>query len=846
MAPVSTPRTSRPYLRRARLSAVLDRGEPITVLRAPMGFGKTALVADWVSTQSAERQDSTIWITADPEWEDPTVFWADLQRSLSDIGVPSLDDRPGPAAVRASLAVYGKPVTLIVDAVDRLATTHVPSGLLELLRRAPTVQLIVCTRARALERSTWLDIDGAVLTADELALTEQESGELLRLFGIDLDADALRSVVDGVLGWPLALRAVALAVTGAGGAPDVEAALAEAHRQLRDSVLTFVEEAKLGPIAFPASLLAEFTGKEFEDAVDVGFGVRMGEELAAAGLVMAEAGEAVVYRWPPIIRQIVADEFEATDPERVRELNVQLADYYIANDVPLPSLLFAARARDWLRVEQAIGRMLGRLIVNHREELRAVFAQIPLEAIPQSVVLSGVREYLFAADDGTNLISYWNLPESTDELRQIALSGQSRQMLNEAGLVTIVLRRRGEWDRALAINDRISRLALVLRTEHIDQGTACGFHLGAGITYMHLDQRDQAARSYRMAYRDGSHPAPGLQHAQRDAGGKLALLHAVNAEMGRAEGWLERSADAPLANVAMRPGIEGNRAAASVLIAVERGDMESVIANFPALLATPTFEDFWPLSVHAHARAALLRRDFASVLPELTSSEARQRRDVAHPWIAGLLLADEVDVNLALGNGTRARALLDSAPVNEASTLVARARVSLIAGDVESALEDARATPMADHTSLYWELQAQVILAVGLHRTGSTADAVEVLTAAIRRPRSDGAYAAFATVPRAELSAILADVTTEVVDVVTLLERMPEMFPASLSSIALTGRERVILGYLDAGLTLNAIARRETVSINTVKSQYRTLYRKLGASRREDALRIARAAGLID
>src|SRR6202000_2990652 len=87
----------------------------------------------------------------------------------------------------------------------------------------------------------------------------------------------------------------------------------------------------------------------------------------------------------------------------------------------------------------------------------------------------------------------------------------------------------------------------------------------------------------------------------------------------------------------------------------------------------------------------------------------------------------------------------------------------------------------------------------------------------------------------------IAYASADAPDVDAVLSRLPEMFPSTLSAIALTTRERVILGYLAAGLTLSAIAQRETVSINTVKSQYRTLYRKLGASRREDALRIARA-----
>jgi LuxR family maltose regulon positive regulatory protein len=847
MTTVSTPRISRPYLRRERLTAVLDRGEPITVVRAPMGFGKTALVADWVTTLSAERQASTVWITVEPDWDDPALFWSELVASLTAIGVTVRDpDRPGPAAVRASLLAHAQPITLVVDAVDRMAQSAVPSGLVELVRRVPLVQLIVCTRARVLDRATWLDLDGAELNADDLALTEDESRQLLQLFGVDLPDDGYATVSADVLGWPLALRAVALALGEAGQPYVIETALAQAHRQLRESVLSFIEEAKLGPSAFPASLLSDFTGEELEAEVAVGFGATTGEELAAAGLVVADAGDQVRYRWPPIIGRIVADEFAAVEPERVAELHVLLADHYIARDVPLPAMIHAARAQDWARVEIAIGRTVGRLLLFYREDLRDVFAMIPEPVIASSVMLSATREYLFAIDDGHAVVSGWSLPASNDELRAIVRSGNARIVMNEAGIVTIVLRRRGQFDQSREVTLRLSAMASLMRTEHLDDGTACSAHLVVGINHLHAYERDEASRAFRTAYREGQRPDAPFDHVPRDAGGKLALMHAVTGEISRAQTWLEQSEDTPVGHAGVRPYLEGTRAAVRTLIAVEQGDVDSIATHLAGVLAAPQYEDFWLLLVHAHARAALLLGDPASALRVITTAEARERRSIAHPWIASLLLADEIDLNLAAGNGSRAQALLNSAEVGEAAVLVARARIALIGGDVAAAIDDARATRMADHSSVYLELQALLIEAVALHRQGQVSEAAEVLTAAVSTARAEQAFAAFATVPRSDLTAVLASANLNAPDFDAALARLPEIFPSTLSSISLTARERVILGYLDAGLTLNAIARRETVSINTVKSQYRTVYRKLGASRREDALRIARAAGLID
>lgn len=62
---------------------------------------------------------------------------------------------------------------------------------------------------------------------------------------------------------------------------------------------------------------------------------------------------------------------------------------------------------------------------------------------------------------------------------------------------------------------------------------------------------------------------------------------------------------------------------------------------------------------------------------------------------------------------------------------------------------------------------------------------------------------------------------------------------------ALTRRERVILAHLALPLTLNEIAAALFVSRNTVKSQVRSIYLKLGVADRESALAAGRARGLV-
>lgn len=78
--------------------------------------------------------------------------------------------------------------------------------------------------------------------------------------------------------------------------------------------------------------------------------------------------------------------------------------------------------------------------------------------------------------------------------------------------------------------------------------------------------------------------------------------------------------------------------------------------------------------------------------------------------------------------------------------------------------------------------------------------------------------------------------TTEATDLRTV--------PTQRTTEPLTRRERVILSNLDETVTLEEIAAKLFVTRNTVKSQVRSVYRKLGVSTRADAVECARQIGL--
>ncbi|PZR53232.1 helix-turn-helix transcriptional regulator [Xylanimonas oleitrophica] len=72
------------------------------------------------------------------------------------------------------------------------------------------------------------------------------------------------------------------------------------------------------------------------------------------------------------------------------------------------------------------------------------------------------------------------------------------------------------------------------------------------------------------------------------------------------------------------------------------------------------------------------------------------------------------------------------------------------------------------------------------------------------------------------------------------LERTAPVPPAA----PLTRREQVVLSNLAEDVTLEQIATKLFVTRNTVKSQVRSVYRKIGVSTRADAVAWARQAGI--
>jgi LuxR family maltose regulon positive regulatory protein len=211
-----------------------------------------------------------------------------------------------------------------------------------------------------------------------------------------------------------------------------------------------------------------------------------------------------------------------------------------------------------------------------------------------------------------------------------------------------------------------------------------------------------------------------------------------------------------------------------------------------------------------------------------------------------MLDSAEVDLLLALGRGNLAHAVLSGPRAEHPLLHVARARLALLAGHSTAALRLASDTGWDRNATERHRLDMQVIRAVAAYRCGDLPSATAALGRAVDTVRATGALRALVTVPREDLLALTVHLpaAAELLAQPAVLAQR-DLFPPRIVLITLTEREQRVLEKLAAGLTTRQTANSLVVSVNTVKTQQASLYRKLGTNSRADAIARAQQLGLV-
>jgi LuxR family maltose regulon positive regulatory protein len=839
---LAPPRTPRWLVARGRLLELLDAGVQgrLTLLTGPAGSGKTVLLGSWAAT--AALPGPVAWLSLEAADNDPARFWSYLLAALRQTGVVPPDGRLGSLGLpvggpdrgftlelAAALTDLAGPVVVVLDDFHELTNPAVLDGVATVLRRSSaSLRLVLASREDPPLPPGRLPVAGrpVEIGAVELAFTADEAAKLLAGHGLVLaDAD-LALVWARTEGWAAGLRLAALSLQDHPDPEEFIAGFAGSSRAVADLLL----EEVLGRLpeqdrAFllHTSVVDRVSGELADALTGRADGARTLARLERTNaFVVALDEDRSWYRYHQLLAELLHTRLQASAPRLVPELHRRAAGWYLDHGFSVEATRHALASGQWpLAAELLASIWQGFVLDGELALLGELVDQFPAEVVEVDAELVTVRaaRRLGAGD--------WDGADGDLRLaEQVAADlPQRRRRRFEVAFATVSLYRarlRGDLDAALvaarhmlpggadlAGDDDLRALALLnLGTAEFWTGAlaAAGRDLRAGLTAARRAGRDGLVVGFLgqlAAVTGASRPGEGVRLA-REA---LALAER--------RGWAQNPSAACAYLVLGGAHFEwGDLAAAERYL-----DLAMACQPEPAIRLTIGLTR----AVAAHAKG-----EPAAGLAILRGAQQELQRLNGPHVLAASLREWEARLLAATGQAEQAQTLR--------STLDARL--------------DGPAPPLLAHQ----RVEALLMDAVARQRLGDVDGAAASVEHALRVAEPEGYRQVFwnlgeevhgLLLRQRERGSAHPQLLAELLDRLTVAAAPSAMPPPVALAAPLTQREQVVLGFLDGELTTRQIADELYVSVDTVRSHVRRIYRKLNVSRRRDAVRRARHLGLL-
>ncbi len=212
---------------RPHLTDLLEASDrvPLTLVSAPPGYGKTTLVASWISGHVPPRRFA--WVSLSEDDRHPTSFWTyvltAVERAAPGTGARALAQlangmETALGELLNELSVLPDDLTIVLDDYHLCDGPDVQSGMTLLLDHLPPqVHLVVLSRAdphlplpRLRSRTELVE----VRTSDLRFTPEESTAYLNDLNGLDLDRGAVATLDSRTEGWAAAIQLAALSLRG--------------------------------------------------------------------------------------------------------------------------------------------------------------------------------------------------------------------------------------------------------------------------------------------------------------------------------------------------------------------------------------------------------------------------------------------------------------------------------------------------------------------------------------------------------------------------------------------------------------------------------------------------------
>jgi LuxR family maltose regulon positive regulatory protein len=841
------PPRPRHVVERPRLHAALDEAlsTPLTLVAAPAGFGKTTLLLSWISRLEGT---NVAWLSGD-EVDDGPGFWARVLEALG-ADEPSESDAPFDSVARV-LEESAEPVIVVVDDFHHVRSKAVLGPLARLVSHPPpSLHLVLATRRDPELPLHRLRLAGQLteLRAKDLAFAPDEAGAFFETAGLDLRPELVGTLLHRTEGWAAALRFAAISLRSRRKAESFVLALARTEQAIAEYLVTEVlgsQPPRMRDFLLRTSLCDRVDGALADELTGRSDGAQTLASLERNNIFLELEPDGRWYRYHSLFAALLRAEAQRMEDSRLRDLHRRAAQCLAADGDRLAALRHALTAGDADHAAALVSELWVEIDGRGDDRLAAAI----LDRIDTAEVEEQPHLCLLAAwerlrhDDPAQADAWLKVADAGRR----SLAGSDRTSYDFARCIVELrrARRRGDLtalDRAL---DRLSRPQLRSRKAHDDDARRALILCGRGVGAAWDGDLDAALTTLEAAV-DAARRAR-LTALEVESTAMLALVCAFRGDLTRA-GRLARPV------LAESEGAERRRPEyVAGLLALSRcnldwDDLEE--ARDLAERARAVAEDVGDGVGRAAARVLSLQavanapggNDIARL--ELAALELEGDSDHVPPLLTPTLDACRVRID-------RGESRLPETATPELS--VALARDALAADDVPAArdlLEAVLEQPGAPKTT---RVEAAVLRSVAAERRESGDQANRWIEIgldiaepdAIRRPFTDAGPEMAGILRRAIRQGTahrwLAGSLLAVLDG----REGAEGHAARELLEPLSARETVVLRYLPTLLSNQEIAGELFVSVNTVKTHLKSIYRKLGVSDRREAVRLARELRLV-
>jgi LuxR family maltose regulon positive regulatory protein len=862
-AKVGIPATPPSVLVRERLHVLLDAavagtdvGPSVTVVCAPAGAGKTTMLATWARRRVERTGGRIAWVSVDTEDNNPALLWAAVFRALENSGavdsltVPEGESyAPFVAALIAMIERTPEPVVLILDGVHDLHSGETVRMMDFLLRHSPaTMPIVLAARFPPPLILPRLRVEGRLreIGPDNLTFTATEARLAYARDGVELSGDELGLLMERTEGWAAGLRLAAITVEDPERPGELTEFTGDEHvvadyligevvaRQPAD-----VQEFMLATCVsrtFTAQLAAELAEQENSGQI-----IDWLERTGILGSRREAAGR--TYRYHPLLRSYLRAELGRRKMSALHQRHHTVAGWYLAAGDQLRAIEHAAAAEDDDLLTRLIAKYgLAQVLCGQSARLRQVLdVARPHVLTRPSVALVGAATALdlgdlLGADRFLRAVDGVAHPLRTQRLRalQATVHLHRSRLLGETGDALAALKATRAGQTGDVDVDQLTLVNRGIALEWTGQYEAAKEDLRQALHLAATERRDAVALQCETHLASIAAAEGDLATMSTRARSALTLADA------REWGGTSRSAYAyALLGAAAYEKSDDERAKQLVTLAsgLMDGPVDPTIELFTLTLsAMVDFDNAAdPHQVVATLRAGWQRLGGPAVAPVLVAYAAPAYQRMAllvGEWMWAAEVLERVDTRLG-DSGERAllRAILHAHKGKVASTR--RVLAPVLDGSAPS-------TSPSTHVHA-WLLEAYLAERCDEYNRAHEALGEALALAAPHeavRPFRDAGQSVRALLARGagrfgRLDPFAARV----------LARLPASAPDPTDG--LTEREQALLAELPSMRTAEEIAHTMFVSVNTVKTHLRGIYRKLGVSHRRDAITVARQRGLL-